>query len=52
MSSNSSLKGEEGTPSVPKRNADVLIEDLAAKDHTVPFNMELLDPKAEARLVR
>nr|CRX79029.1 hypothetical protein [Leucosporidium scottii] len=52
MSSNTSLKGEEGISSAPKRDADVLIEDLAAKGHAVPFNMDSLDPKAEARLVR
>lgn len=52
MSSNTSLKGEDGIQSAPKRDADVLIEDLAAKGHAVPFNMDSLDPKAEARLVR
>ncbi|ORY78912.1 putative pantothenate transporter [Leucosporidium creatinivorum] len=52
MSSNTSLKGEEGVQSVPKRDADVLIEDLAAQGHGLPFNLESLDPKAEARLTR
>lgn len=53
MSSNTSLKGEEGVQqSVIKRDADVLIEDLASKGHAVPFNMDTLDPKAESRLTR